>query len=66
VSSSDSVVRSRFVDVQSRDVAVLREIVAEYKAALRRIRHIKDTIPFDAAAAATECISIAKEALGEK
>lgn len=62
MSSSDSVVRSRFVE----DVAVLREIVAEYKAALRRIRNIKDTIPFDAAAAATECISIAKEALGEQ
>ena len=34
--------------------------------ALRRIRSIKSVIPFDASDAATECIRIAKEALGEK
>jgi hypothetical protein len=35
-----------------------------YRDALTRIRNIKAMIPFDAADAVTECIRIAKEALG--
>lgn len=33
--------------------------------ALRRIRNIKDQIPFDAADAASECVRIAREALAK-
>ena len=39
-------------------------IVAAFRA-LEQIRHIRDQIPWDAAAAASWCIQIAKRALGE-